>query len=57
MDTADRPGALRLNGWEEIAAHLGRTVRTVQRWERELGLPIHRLSTGKGAALRTTGRA
>lgn len=41
-------GALngRLDGWKEIAAYLGRSVRTAQRWERELGLPIHRLGTG-----------
>ncbi len=31
-----------LNSWKEIAAYLGRGVRTVQRWEREAGLPIHR---------------
>lgn len=31
-----------LNSWKEIARYLGRGVRTVQRWERELGLPIHR---------------
>lgn len=31
-----------LNSWKEIAAHLGRGVRTVQRWEQELGLPIRR---------------
>ena len=30
-----------LNGWKEIADHLGRGVRTVQRWER-LGLPVRR---------------
>jgi TolB-like protein/tetratricopeptide (TPR) repeat protein len=32
----------RLDSWKEIAAHLRRTVRTVQRWEREQGLPIQR---------------
>lgn len=32
----------RLNSWKAIAAYLNRTVRTVQRWEREEGLPIHR---------------
>lgn len=32
----------RLDSWKEIAAHLGRTVRTVQRWERDEGLPVHR---------------
>jgi len=31
-----------LNGWKEIACHLGKRVRTVQRYERELGLPIRR---------------
>jgi len=31
-----------LSGWKEIACHLGRGVRTVQRYERELGLPIRR---------------
>lgn len=33
----------RLESWKEVAAYLNRTVRTVQRWEREQGLPIHRL--------------
>lgn len=28
--------------WKEIAAYLGKGVRTVQRWEVQLGLPIHR---------------
>lgn len=32
----------RLDSWKEIAAHLGRDVRTVQRWERAEGLPVHR---------------
>jgi len=31
-----------LDSWKEIAAHLKRTVRTVQRWERNEGLPVHR---------------
>src|SRR6186997_1336938 len=33
----------RLDSWKEIAAFLGRGIRTVQRWEREEGLPVHRL--------------
>ncbi|MBM4036764.1 MAG: DUF5050 domain-containing protein [Planctomycetes bacterium] len=33
----------RLDSWKEIAAHLGRGTRTVQRWEREQGMPVHRL--------------
>jgi hypothetical protein len=31
-----------LTSWKEIAAHLGKSIRTVQRWERELGLPVRR---------------
>ena len=37
---ADEP---RLDSWKEIASYLGRGIRTVQRWEREEGLPVHRL--------------
>jgi Tol biopolymer transport system component len=32
----------RLESWKEIAAYLGRDIRTVQRWERNEGLPVHR---------------
>ena len=38
----------RLNGWKEIAWYLGRGVRTIQRWEKVFGLPIHRLGSGRG---------
>lgn len=31
-----------LESWKEIAAYLGRQVKTVQRWEKEEKLPIHR---------------
>lgn len=31
-----------LTSWKEIAAYLGKGVRTVQRWEQQLGLPIRR---------------
>ena len=34
----------RLDSWKEIASFLGRGIRTVQRWEREEGLPVHRLA-------------
>jgi len=34
--------AVVLNSWKEIASYLGRGVRTVQRYERELGLPVRR---------------
>src|SRR6266566_5998447 len=32
----------KLVSWKEIASHLGREVRTVQRWERSEGLPVYR---------------
>ena len=32
----------RLNSWKEIAAHLGVSVRTVQRWEAAESLPVRR---------------
>jgi hypothetical protein len=32
------------SGWKEIANYLGKGVRTVQRYEREVGLPIHRIA-------------
>lgn len=38
----------RLSGWKEIAAHLRRSVRAVQRWEHELGLPVKRVKTAAG---------
>jgi molecular chaperone GrpE (heat shock protein) len=31
-----------LDSWKEIAAYLNRNVRTVQRWEKREGLPVHR---------------
>ena len=41
------PSGERLDSWKEIAAYLRRGARTVQRWEREQGLPVHRLAHGK----------
>lgn len=35
-----------LSTWKDISAYLGRGVRTVQRWENNLGLPVHRIGTG-----------
>jgi TolB-like protein/Tfp pilus assembly protein PilF len=32
----------RLDSWKEIASYLRRDVRTVQRWEKKEGLPVHR---------------
>jgi hypothetical protein len=35
-----------LQSWKEIASELNRGVRTVQRWERNLGLPVRRVGKG-----------
>lgn len=45
--SAPRPPEGRLDSWKEIAAYLKRGARTVQRWEREEGLPVHRLQHEK----------
>src|SRR5438270_4422767 len=37
----------RLESWKEIAAYLGREVRTVQLWEKGEDLPIHRQQHSK----------
>ena len=37
----------RLTSWKEVAVYLNRSVRTVQRWEKVDGLPIHRLPHSK----------
>jgi hypothetical protein len=41
----------RLDSWKEIAAYLGRDIRTVRRWEAERGLPIHRVPGGGRAVV------
>jgi adenylate cyclase len=35
-------GDVKLESWKEIAAFFERDLRTVIRWEKELGLPVHR---------------
>ncbi len=42
------PEGDRLNGWKEIASYLNKSVSSVQRWERELKLPVRRLKTAEG---------
>jgi len=36
----------RLDGWKDIASYLGKAERTVKRWERDRGLPVHRVPGG-----------
>jgi hypothetical protein len=38
----------RLDSWKEIAAYIGRDIRTAMRWEKERSLPVHRIP-GDGA--------
>ena len=40
QEPPESPG--RLDSWKEIAVYLGRSVRTVRRWEESEGLPVHR---------------
>jgi DNA-binding transcriptional regulator YiaG len=40
-----------LSSWKEIALYLGRSTRTVQRWERELGLPVCRPSEKESSSI------
>ena len=41
----------RLESWKEIATHFGKGVTTVQRWERDEGLPVHRHAHAKGGSI------
>jgi len=38
----DHVAPIVLNSWKEIASYVGRGVRTVQRWEADLGMPVRR---------------
>jgi hypothetical protein len=40
-----------LNSWKEISQYLGRGMRTVQRWEQKLGLPVRRPRGKKRSAV------
>ena len=58
MDTrigvsADNPKARVLSSWKEIAAYIGRGVRTVQRYERSFDLPVRRPSGKSRGAVYT----
>jgi tetratricopeptide (TPR) repeat protein len=45
-DSPQSPEDRRLDSWKEIAAYFGRDERTVKRWEKERGLPVHRMPGG-----------
>jgi hypothetical protein len=44
LDEAKTPNR-RLDSWKEIASFFRRDERTVKRWEKERGLPVHRLQS------------
>ena len=44
---AEHAGGL-LSSWKQIATYLSRGVRTVQRWEETLQLPVHRVGSDRG---------
>lgn len=43
-----------LNGWKEIATYMGKGVRTAQRYEQQLGLPVRRLAGKSGGSVVAT---
>jgi hypothetical protein len=45
------PDSRRLDSWKEIADYLRRGITTVQRWEREEGLPVRRLLHNAGGSV------
>jgi Tol biopolymer transport system component len=51
VPSAQPPSPSRLQSWKEIAGYLQRDERTVRRWERSEGLPVHRLQHGKSASV------
>ena len=62
VDTARQPGddpagenprdpSSRLDSWKAGAAYLGRSDKTVRRWEEKEGLPIHRLQHDKRGSI------
>lgn len=51
--STDTPGlgVARLESWKEIASYLKRDERTVRRWEKDEGLPVHRHVHRKSASV------
>lgn len=45
------PATQQLNGWKEIACSMNRSVRCVQRWERNEDLPVRRHGRRRGVSV------
>src|SRR6476620_5997062 len=50
-ESLERPNAIRLDSWKDIANYLNRSVRTVQRWEIVEAMPVHRHCHGTGGSV------
>lgn len=50
-ESLERPNAIRLDSWKDIANYLNRSVRTVQRWEMVEAMPVHRHCHGIGGSV------
>ncbi len=50
---SDQTGRI-LSSWKEVARYIGKGVRTVQRWERNSGLPVRRPMAGCSAIIAYT---
>lgn len=50
---ASSPASAELRSWKEIASYLGVSVKTAQTWERDRGLPVHRMP-GQRSLVRST---
>ena len=51
LEPRDSAAGGRLDSWKEIAAYLDREDRTVRRWEKTEGLPVHRHNHNKRATV------
>jgi hypothetical protein len=49
LNIAPEPTPKILNSWKQIAQHLHRGIRTVQRWEQTAGMPVRRIGHGPKA--------
>jgi hypothetical protein len=43
-----------LTSWKEVASYLGKGVRTVQRWELRLGMPVRRPDNSKSGIIQVS---
>src|SRR6185436_6536430 len=50
-DAASSPQLDLLSGWKEISAYVGKSERSAQRWEAEIGLPVRRIQTPTGGQI------